>query len=571
MEAGKKNISEIFNRGHKLKIPHFQRAYVWGEEQWDRFLDDLEYASRVNDSYFMGSVILKQQLAPMDQYSTRTIVDGQQRLTTIILFFRAYFELKDQLDVFKQIFTTFTDEVILEHNFIDMPVFRKVFKGEPVTANEKKSKIWKCYHYFLENMDTDKINHQKLLSNILFVGIELQNNEDEQQIFDTINSLGVRLTTAELLKNYLFSDNIDSYNQNWRDVFEVDSETREYWDQDVTSGRNIRSNIDLFLQSYLYIKILNDESGVTTEDKERYFKIDSVFNSYKEFISKYKFDVSIIISEIKSYASVYRASINPKIVEQEVKKDDYTQRINLVMFGMDSTTLIPYVLYIAKNLNDESDRNKIYQYLETYVMRRLICRNTAKNYNQLFRSLINSQIDTVEKLQIAIENKSEKINKMPSDKDLQDGVTNSVLSNKQSKGILYLIEKSIRSDLQQLELKYFDEYSLEHVMPKKWRNHWGEANLTNEQKDERDKLLLTLGNLTLLTRQLNSSIRDADWATKKNGNGRNPGLSEYASGIEIFNSFLQLDEWTEDVIKERAVKLYEYAVNKVWKIDSLDQ
>ena len=99
---------------------------------------------------------------------------------------------------------------------------------------------------------------------------------------------------------------------------------------------------------------------------------------------------------------------------------------------------------------------------------------------------------------------------------------------------------------------YFDEYSLEHVMPKKWRNNWDANKLDDFQAEKRDKILLTLGNLTLLTKQLNSIIRDADWQTKKNGNQKNHGLNEYAQGIEIFSKYLKRDTWDENTITERA-------------------
>lgn len=567
MEAGKRNISDIFNRANKLKIPHFQRSYVWQEEQWERFLDDMRYASRANCPYFMGSVILKQQETQVNENNVRTIIDGQQRLTTVMLFFKALFNKNETPEKFQEIFTMFNNNIILEHNYSDKPIFEKILTDQELDAKEKKSQISRCYDYFLKNIEANEINPNNLLSNVLFVGIDLLFNEDEQQIFDTINSLGVRLTTAELLKNYLFRDDIEFYNKNWRDVFEKDDEIKEYWDQEVTSGRSIRNNIDLFLQSYLFIKIQEKDLNVTSDDKERYFKVDSVFNSYKEFIAKYGLDKDLVVSELKEYASVYKNTVNPKIVEQDVNKNDYVQRLNLVMFGLDTATIIPYILYVAKKVTNQDERNKIFRYLEAYLMRRLICKKTTKNYNQLFRSFINNEINTLEKLKELIEMKGEKINYMPSDQDVEEGIKQSDLSNKQAKGILYLIERSIRSNLNSTELKYFDEYSLEHVMPKKWRNNWKDDNLTNEQENDRDDLILTLGNLTLITKQLNSSIRDSDWKTKKAGSGQNHGLVEYAQGIEIFSKYLQRDAWNEDSIKERAQELSKYSIDKVWNLE----
>ena len=112
------------------------------------------------------------------------------------------------------------------------------------------------------------------------------------------------------------------------------------------------------------------------------------------------------------------------------------------------------------------------------------------------------------------------------------------------------------------------EYSLEHIMPKKWINNWNQDNILNvpEKKKERDRIILTLGNLTIITKKLNSSIRDSDWTTKKIGNGKNKGLNEYAVGIEIFSKYLQKEKWDEICIKERAEELYNYSVNHVWNL-----
>ncbi len=88
MEAGKRKITDILSRSTILQIPHFQRSYVWDQDQWSRFIDDMEYASRQNNPYFMGSVILKQQETSTEYLTrdVRTVIDGQQRLTTFLLF-----------------------------------------------------------------------------------------------------------------------------------------------------------------------------------------------------------------------------------------------------------------------------------------------------------------------------------------------------------------------------------------------------------------------------------------------------------------------------------------------------
>ena len=81
MEAGKRTISDIFNGNRILEIPFFQRSYVWGEEQWERLLQDMELVAQNNKPYFLGSVILKQQITDTERTvgDIRTIVDGQQK------------------------------------------------------------------------------------------------------------------------------------------------------------------------------------------------------------------------------------------------------------------------------------------------------------------------------------------------------------------------------------------------------------------------------------------------------------------------------------------------------------
>jgi hypothetical protein len=569
MEAGKRNITGIFNRATKLQVPYFQRSYVWDEDQWSRFLDDMRYAARANQHYFMGSIILKQQPTTLGQGDIRTIIDGQQRLTTMMLFFKALYEANGTIDQFNNIFTTFLGDLIIEHNYIDRPVFEKIMLNQvdSLAREDRGNKIFKCYEYFHQELQSTTIDPNPLFNNIVFIGIDLQSDEDEQQIFDTINSLGVRLTTAELLKNHLFNRDYQAYQDHWQQIFELDVETRDYWDIDVTSGRLKRSNIDLFLQSYLFIKIQDPIYKVSSDDKERFYKIDSTFNSYKEFIEGYDIDKDQLIRELKEYAEVYRGIIDPNCTQRPIGKDDLLGRLNLVIFGNETATIIPYMLYLSKKQPEEKIRNDIYRYLEAYLMRRIICKITAKNYNQVIRSLIGNEVDTLSKLKEFIEKKEEKINRMPADSDVQRGFHISQLTNKQAKCVMYLLETAVRSDRHATNLRDFDDYSLEHVMPKKWRNKWGAVGMTEEEQYSRDRSLLTLGNLTLITSRLNSAIRDADWKTKKSGTNSNPGLDKYAQGLETFSDYLSRDVWDETVISERADQISKYALSQVWTLN----
>ena len=89
MEATKKTINDILNGGRTLEIPFFQRSYVWEEEQWERMLIDMETICKNNKPYFLGSIILKQKNTSLETVGDyRTVIDGQQRLTTLAILFK---------------------------------------------------------------------------------------------------------------------------------------------------------------------------------------------------------------------------------------------------------------------------------------------------------------------------------------------------------------------------------------------------------------------------------------------------------------------------------------------------
>jgi uncharacterized protein with ParB-like and HNH nuclease domain len=569
MDAGKRTINDIFNGNRILEIPFFQRSYVWGEEQWERLLDDMYDVCLTNKAYFLGSVILKQQPTTTTNKvgDRRIVIDGQQRLTTLNIFFKVLCLKTGQNNTFERIFKLLTNDIALCHNHNDIESFENIINLNTLDKISKQDNITGCYKYFNENMNISKLNINTILSKILFVGIDIDENEDEQQIFDTINSLGVKLTTAELLKNYFFSrDNISMYDSYWKNVFEFNDEIKEYWDTEVTTGRIKRTFIDLFLFAYLQIRIESKGINVKAEDKIEFSKVEQLFQSYKKFIKEYLNNDSInVLKEIKEYAIIFKDNFDANIVNDNLTADSGIERINALIFGLDNSTLIPYVLFVLKQNNSVNQRNELFEYLETYMVRRIIVKAINKNYNQLFSDrLILNDIKNKNDFISYINTQADKSNYMPNDNDLLNAFHNNVLVNKTTAGILYLIETKIRKiNLHSSKVLGISKYSLEHLMPKKWENNWGKLN--NQQDiDKRNKKILTFGNLAIITQNLNAKIRDADWNTKKNGTNNN-GLIDYTRDLETISSYLKLSNWNETEIENRANDLYNYAIN-IWKI-----
>lgn len=568
MNAHKSLISDIFNNNRVLEIPFYQRSYVWETAQWERFLIDMEYVAETNRPYFLGAIILKQQetLSRDVVGDYRTVVDGQQRLTTINLFFKALCLKTQQNELFNVRFGLMSDNSFaLKHNHNDLEDFNRVLRLETYSDIDGDSNIIKAFKYFYRNVDIDKCSVNLLINNLTMVNIDLGKDEDEQQIFDTINSLGVRLTTAELLKNYFFSRNdVEYYNKYWKSVFEKDEVTKSYWDKEVTAGRIRRDNIDLFFYAFLLIKINQPEIGVTSEDRRRFSRVEHLFESYKAFVEIYKLNKKELIKEIKEYANVYSSVVRYDVINRDITCENSIARINTIIFGLEHTTLIPYFLYVNKEVNSKEEKDKIFHYLESYLMRRLVCHATTKNYNQLFsEQLISNRITGYSSLHSYLKDKSDKVNYFPTDDELLQGFHNSKLINKQATGILYLLESKVRdSKSHATGLLGFSHYSLEHVMPKKWENHWHFEG-SEEERMQRNKALLTLGNLTIIPTKLNTSIRDSSWNVKVNGNKGKSGLKHYASGIELFSTYIGVADWDEQTIKDRASFLYKHAM-KIW-------
>jgi len=158
------------------------------------------------------------------------------------------------------------------------------------------------------------------------------------------------------------------------------------------------------------------------------------------------------------------------------------------------------------------------------------------------------------------------MNFFPTNADLKKGFDESILINKQSAGVIYFIESIVRNrNKHSTQLLGFNKYSLEHLMPKKWENNWGKLTKT-EERANRNKKILTLGNLAIITQSLNISIRDSSWKTKKEGLPNKPGLLHFSAGIETLAPFLSIEEWNETEIQNRANFLFEKALD-IWQYE----
>lgn len=567
MLPGKSTIDQLFNGTRVFKIPFYQRSYVWKKTQWERFLDDMILIGHKKEDYFLGSIILKQEITGTSKRGDyKIVIDGQQRLTTIAIFLKVLYMKMDENAWFDRKFILPDGSYAICHSMIDRGDFETIMNLKECEPLSGSSRIIGAYNYFLENLDPSTLDVDRVLQNVQVIDIVIDNNDDEQQIFDTINSLGVDLTTAELLKNQLFTESsLKEYELYWKPAFEKDDECVSFWDKQLLKGRNKQINVEAFLNAFLQIKVHDPQLKVPTEEKVEYSKSGRLFASYKKFIASYYSGKEMaFVKDLTSYAKIYYDSFQPEIVDDTLTYNPGLDRINFLIFATDSTTMIPFVMYVIKNVKDEEERNKIFEYLESYIVRRLICRKTTKSYSDLFsESLILADIHSADELRDFINKKEDSNNlSMPDNAELLRCVKELEQPNNRGLAILYLLESRLRNNpLLSTQLLKYSSYTLEHLMPQKWITHWplpkgGDA-------DERSHIIRTLGNFTIITQPLNSTVSNEAWPTKVFGKNAKGGLKAYAQEILTLEGVLDLKIWDEKSIIARSIWLASKACN-VW-------
>ena len=589
MKAEAMSLTFLGNEG-LVRIPFFQRGYVWNIDNWEDILTDLLDFEKSN---FLGSLILKQLEKQTGKPKEVLVIDGQQRLTTLSILLRTLFnsfddEIKANCEASLQNYLFFkknqTDKdlfVKISHSKIDKKYFQKVIKNEvsedeynaiivenPATKTTSKSnKVLQCHKYFTERLkDSSNENRLDLFNRLLdqenriLVIIDLSEKEDEQAIFDTINSAGVRLSSADVIKNALFQKAIDLidnpddieilYTENWENVFSIDDDAINFWDTPRATGRLMRDNIEILLHSISVIK------GFFNPDKNTLSDLSSL---YKNYIAKInKVDLIAFIQEISKYARLFREKILVFNGSTLFEYKDNHSRLFHILSVCEISTFHPYILSLFyKYDNNETKLTEELHKIETLIIRRMITKAETKNYNKMCNEFINKEnsIDT-------------KVAEISNDNILV-GLSN--ISNKNATLLLFWIELYRRAnDNKQSvkELKY--NYSLEHIMPQKWEEYWSSVEIVDTNsaiitdkelaKRERYSKIYSIGNMTLLNSSLNTSLRNFEITRKIEGEGRKKGIRHYAdlgiTRIDILDAYDNVSKvWNEKNINERTIKL----------------
>lgn len=600
-----------------IEVPYFQRAYVWNKDNWEELLNNLLENGK---SHFLGSIILKQMKTKSGDVQRWSVIDGQQRLTTLSILLRACFDAlpmenydesvkntlennmrgmlfytKSQLEVPK--------EIKIRHSLIDKQDYQKVIEGKAKEEIDKiildsevkkgerasTSNILKCYKYFYKELCDKPENSSKLWEvllneqNNILVEIDLGEDENEQAIFDTINSAGVRLTCADTVKNALFQKGIENagqderekekiiqaYKENWYDVFSLNQETIEYWNEERQLGRLKRDNLEVLLHCVALIKNFYDPEQNTISDLPKV---------YKEYCAGFdNLQLLTFVKELKEYAQIFRKFFYAFEKTTLFEYENHIQRLFHILSVCEVSTLHPYILKLFKdyNIQTEDELPKTFydelKKIENFVIRHIVSNTSMKNFNKVCALLIAGKT-TIDK---EMEEKKETL----CDEAICASLY-SVRSNKIATLILFWIElkrRSLDGKYATKELKYV--YSLEHIMPQAWEAYWGINDCevysyetgkiisdVEMAKDVRKLAIYEIGNMTLLTTSLNATLKNYDISQKIDGSGKKKGISYYADlsvAQDVVEVYRNEKKWNEILIRKRTEELCKEFL-KIW-------
>ena len=580
MEVQAITIDRVFMKSRILQIPFFQRGYVWEDSNWQKFFDDIaDIAMELQETgeakdYFIGSIILKKQNARGPQKAD--VIDGQQRLTTIVMFYKALCLARDRNYLFKDLFFQRDDmdienEPILIPNYNDKSVYNKIInleflQREPIAPN---SKLADAFSYFANRiieahndaetpLSLDKLN-EAFMYYIRVVQIEVSENEDVQKIFETINCTGIKLTTGELLKNYLFEESsADNYERMWKPVFENNSQS--FWEGNFVSGRLIGSHIENFFYRYMLIKIFQPEikEKLSAIELKQYRQKDGLYEKFCNLMTKFNISKEDAVRDIVEYANLYMNTFKVNTSEDVAVAYPGIERLVYLMFLHDAWTMTPYILYILHTVDSENERNKIFHYMEIYLMRRIICKCRNNNYSDMFsENLIKSKVCTCEDFKNYVNDVDARGNlMMPSDEEVINAVCYNDL-RKEVNLIYYMLESRMNHGFANSSLdNCSDAFFKEQIMPEKSSKNWTFDKKYSEE--EHAVLTKTLGNYVMLREKPKGKSKNAAWTDKR------LLIKDWTKELNTCQIFRN-EVWTEKEIELRNSGLAKMIIN-CWPI-----
>ena len=287
-----------------------------------------------------------------------------------------------------------------------------------------------------------------------------------------------------------------------------------------------------------------------------------LFPTFKEYASESALTPAQHLASFREYGDIYRSFSSFPIQSPE---GTFFYRLD----ALDTTTVYPLLLEVfARFRDDETERQQILTDLESFLVRRSVCKLTPKNYNRLFLEAVDQTANdfTADSLRRFLLTREGDSSRWPSDEEfrphwLKQPLYTSLKRNR-LRMILEGIETAARTAMTE-SVALPPGLTVEHVLPQKWSRSWpspksapGDERTKQERIAARDQALHTAGNLTLVTGTLNPSMSNGSWATKRSA------LRKH-SALTLNREIADAEAWDEEAIAARSARLFDLAA-RVW-------
>ena len=410
--------------------------------------------------------------------------------------------------------------------------------------------------------------YMSLQDAVQIMTLTLEGEDDPQVIFETLNARGEPLLASDLIRNFVFLDAARRgqevaplYEAYWKGFDEQrdanDKVTaNKYWREKERSGRITYPRVDLFFYHYTIFRCRKET------------KVAHVFQSFKEWWQAGNKDLQLELQRIVTSSNYFKELITPV-------GTGYQAEFARLVKVLDVSTLTPVYLFLREHYKPhDAALKQALDDLASYLCRRAVCGLTTKSYNRTFLRMLEIMSEpnagdpaaTIRAHLLGLNGPSQR---WPSDEDFEKSwmgrAVYKELRSAKTAAILRALEVASRTNRQEsVAVATVEELSVEHVLPQGWEktDHYPLSKEPVVTPMERDALLQTFGNLTLLTQSLNSSVSNGPFLDQENGEESIPGKRTQICGQSILtmNAYFQSQpSWSDESIRTRAKVLFDQA------------
>ena len=526
-------FSDVLEKNKRVfKVPVYQRNYDWTNIQCEKLFQDIMKAGENNRQHFTGTVVYIDDVNGGSGLNEVLIIDGQQRITTMYILLKALYDASKGVsariedEVQEVMFNRHCDEkykVKLKPVKTDNEQLILLIKDK-VDKMDRNSNVYKNYVIFKKLIETTVANGYELNDilegikklEIVEIILDKLQGDEPQKIFESINSTGLELSLADLIRNYLLMDD-----ENQDELYE------EYW-------LEIEKNVGYRNLGDFVINFLNSQITGSVNSKNAY-------RLFKEHCQNNGLSHKDVLTALRGTSKYYGAFIGEiKCYSARVTK--YLNAFNMIK----QTTVLPLLFRIFDDFEegniDENTLSSVLECLLTYFVRTNACeinKNMAKFMKSLYDRVIDGSYENYYERFVMFLNDIRANDRMPTDKEFREALIYRPLYKKNiCKYLLSVIENSTKEHIDVSNL------TIEHILPQKENAAVWKKEVGADYSRVYETYLHTLGNLTITGH--NSELGTKAFEEKKKIIRKN-------SKANILNrEVLSADTWTEKSILHRA-------------------